>query len=313
MIKNSNNIFFKNFVLKLLAFFAVVFLVDAGIGYFLKKYYYKQQSGYDYLTTNAIENAKADIMVFGSSRAVNIFNPEIIESKTGLSCFNVGRVGEPVFYHEAVLKSVLKRFSPKLIILSIDAGNFSNGLDAYDRLTALLPYYNAHPEIRPIVQLKGPFEQIKMISHIYPYNSLLIPIITGNTAYSKRKYPHIKGFIPLTRTFSGPLRTFDYAAEKELDTVKINAYKSFIEDCIQAKIPLHIVVPPYLIHAIGVDSSITEAKKIAESYKINFLDYSRDSFFVNKPDLFADYRHLNVEGVKVFSDILLPQIYPAKN
>ncbi|MEO5892977.1 MAG: hypothetical protein ABIQ31_22195 [Ferruginibacter sp.] len=308
MIQFNKNSSFKVFLLKLLAFFITVYLLDFVIGQSLRKFYYKQESGYDYLTTYSIDKAKADIMVFGSSRAVNIFNTKIFEDSTGLTCFNTGRYGEPIFYHYAVLKSVLKRYQPKIIILSFDAGNFSKNVEAYDRLTALLPYYKDHPEIRPVVALKGPYEKLKMISNIYPYNSLLMPIITGNTAYSKKKYPHINGFIPIKRTFAGPLQTFDYSKETGLDTVKINSYRSFIQDCVAANIELHIVCPPYLIHAIGTDRSIIEGKRIAAGYNISFLDYSRDSFFIDKPQLFADYRHLNETGVALFSNKVIKEM-----
>ncbi|MEP7142742.1 MAG: hypothetical protein ABI707_07720 [Ferruginibacter sp.] len=299
---------FKNFLLKLIAFFAVVYVADFAIGLFLKKFYFKQQSGYDYLTTYSIEKTKADVLVFGSSRAVNIFNTQIFENKLGLSCYNAGRYGEPVFYHYAVLKGVLKRYTPKIILLSFDAGNFNKSQEAYDRLAVLLPYYGNHPEIRQMAELKGPYEKLKLLSKIYPYNSLLLPIITGNTAYSKRKYVNFNGFIPAKTMFTGPLQIFDYTKEKELDSLKIDVYRSFIRDCISLNIQLYIVCPPYMINPIGTDHSIIAGKQIAQEYNIKFLDYSRDSFFIDKPALFADYRHLNERGVEIFSNMVIEKM-----
>ena len=55
---------FKTFLLKLLAFFAVVFVVDFAIGHLLKKFYFKQQAGYDFLTTWSMEKTNADILIF---------------------------------------------------------------------------------------------------------------------------------------------------------------------------------------------------------------------------------------------------------
>ena len=60
---------------------------------------------------------------------------------------------------------------------------------------------------------------------------------------------------------------------------------------------------------IGIDKSIIEAKEIAKEYNINFIDYSRDSFFTTKPELFADYRHLNERGVQLFSDVVLEKVH----
>jgi hypothetical protein len=308
MIKKYKNKSLKILFLKLLAFFAVVFILDMLIGNLLKKFYFKQEVGYDYLTTYSIEKTNADILFFGSSRSVNILNTDIFENQLGLSCYNVGRYGEPVFYHYAILKSVLKRYTPKMILLSFDAGNFSKKQEAYDMLAVLLPYYNDHPEIRPMVELKGPYEKLKLLSRIYPYNSLLLPIITGNKDYSKKKYANINGFMPLKRTFTGPLKTFDYTKEKELDSNKINIYKSFIRECANANIPLYIVCPPYMINSVGTDASIIAAKKIAKDYHIDFLDYSRDSFYIDKPRLFADFRHLNENGVELFNKEIIEKI-----
>jgi hypothetical protein len=308
MIKKYKNKSLKILFLKLLAFFAVVFILDMLIGNLLKKFYFKQEVGYDYLTTYSIEKTNADILFFGSSRSVNILNTDIFEKQLGLSCYNVGRYGEPVFYHYAILKSVLKRYTPKMILLSFDAGNFSKKQEAYDMLAVLLPYYNDHPEIRPMVELKGPYEKLKLLSRIYPYNSLLLPIITGNKDYSKKKYANINGFMPLKRTFTGPLKTFDYTKEKELDSNKINIYKSFIRECANANIPLYIVCPPYMINSVGTDASIIAAKKIAKDYHIDFLDYSRDSFYIDKPRLFADFRHLNENGVELFNKEIIEKI-----
>lgn len=311
MIKTGNHSF-KFFLLKLAACFALLFILDRGIGKLLKNFYFKQQSGYDFLTTYSIEKTTADILIFGSSRAVNIFNTTIFSERMGLSCFNVGRYGEPIFYHYAVLQAVLKRYTPKIILLSFDAGNFSKNPEAYDRITVLLPYYKNHPEIHSIVTLKGPFEKLKLFSNIYPYNSLVLPIISGNADFSKKKYITTNGFIPIEKTFEGPLQTFDYSKEKDLDSIKINVYKSFIKQCISQQVQLYIVCPPYMINPIGIDHSIAEAKEIAQQYNIKFLDYSRDTFFTNKPNLFADFRHLNVAGVELFSNSVIEKLQSIK-
>lgn len=296
----------------MLAFFAVIFLMDRAAGSLLKHFYYKQDSGFDYSSTYAMDKTTADILVLGSSRAVNIFDTKLFSDKFNGSCYNAGRYGEPIFYHYAILKSALKRYKPKMIILSFDAGSFSKSAESYDRLSVLLPYYKNHPEIRPIVTLKGPYEKLKMLSSTYPYNSLLLPIITGNTTFNKAKYANENGFIPIERNFAGSLQTFDYTKELKLDTNKINTYKMLIEDCLANQIPLYITCPPYMINAIGIDSSLSKAIKIAAEKKVHFFDYSRDSFFTTKPALFADYRHLNKEGVLLFCNKIIKRIEDTK-
>ena len=308
MINKRGNIIFNQFVLKLVAFFFVVFMVDLSIGFLLKRYYFKQESGNDYQATYVIDKTEAEILIFGSSRAANIYDPRIFESQLNLTCYNAGRYGYPIFYHYGLLKASIKRHVPKIVILSIDAGNFSINQEAYDRLSSLLPYYKDHPEIRPVVNLKGRYEKLKMISSIYPYNSLVLPIIQGNASINKLRAESINGYIALTEITSGPLATFDYTLEKKLDSVKINTYRNFIRSSKEAGIQLLVVCPPYLVNATGTDLSIQTAKQIAAESNVTFLDYSSDTLFTSKPYLFADYRHLNEKGVELISNSVIEKI-----
>ena len=164
MLKSIGNKQFVKFLIKAGLFFLLFFILDFTTGSLLRFFYYRQEVGNDYQATLAIDSTKADIVIFGSSRAANLFDTEIFAKRLNMSCFNTGRYGYPIFYHYALLKAVTKRYIPKIAILSFDAGNFSVNQEAYDRLSSLLPYYKNHPEIRSIVDLKGPYEKIKMLS-----------------------------------------------------------------------------------------------------------------------------------------------------
>jgi len=299
---------YRTFLYKLLIFSVTLYVSDVVIGKALKKLYFRQNSGFDYETTYAINETTAPLLVFGSSRANNIFDPTILEKELKLPCYNVGRYGEPIFYHYAVLKAVLKRYNPQIIILSLDAFNFAQDKDDYDLISVLLPYSDSHPELQEIINLKGPYERLKMMSTIYPYNSLLLPMISGNLASSKEKNYTIKGYIPVQTTISGPLHTIDYTKNTLLDTTKINSYTAFIKDCIKAKIKLFIVCPPFMINAIGTDNSIITGKKVANNFNIPFFDFSRDTFYTTKPKLFYDFRHLNDKGVALFDKQVMDSI-----
>lgn len=291
---------YKNFVLKLLAFFTTIIIADVVAGNLLKKAYWSQQKGFDYHTTYSIEKTRAAMLVFGSSRAVNIFDPHILKNELGVSCFNAGRVGQSVFYHYAVLQSVLKRYTPDAVILSLDAGDFAKDSRDYDKLSQLLPYYAAHPEIRDIVQLKSKFEGIKMLSAVYPYNSMLLPIVKGRLNKNSNEHS-TDGYIPLHRKFSGPLHKIDYADFALLDQQKVNTYRLFMAACKKAGTKLFVVCPPYMVDAEGQDASLVLAQKLAKENGIAFFDHSADPEYISSRDNFADFRHLNKDGSGKFS------------
>ena len=128
--------------------------VDFIIGNLLRKLYFSQISGLLHRTTYSIDKTEADILIFGSSRANHHYDSKLFEESTGQYTYNTGRDGNFIFYQTALLKSILKRYKPKQIILDFE-GTFAFNQNDYDRIAALLPYYKSHKEIRDIVLLKS--------------------------------------------------------------------------------------------------------------------------------------------------------------
>jgi hypothetical protein len=305
---DGKNNSYKYFFLKLAILFAIVFIFDFVIGNILSHYYFKQQRGADYQTTYAIDSTNADLLIFGSSRANHHYRPDVFEKRINLSYYNVGRDGNFIFYHYAILKAVLKRYAPKIIILDFIHGEFAKNQDSYDRISSLLPYYRSHPEMRPIILLKSPYEKLKLLSRIYPNNSSLLIIAGGNAIFSEKKREDINGYIPLTRVWDNPIQVDITPARYETDSIKIKIYQSFIQDCINSKVTLYIVCSPYFIKSTHEDYSVKLAKEIAKKYHVKFFDYSQDSAFLNNPKLFDDPAHLNKDGAKVFSESIADSI-----
>lgn len=292
---------YKYFFSKLIVLFVFVFVSDFLIGNLLSYYYFKQQRGADYLTTYAIDSTKADLLIFGSSRANHHYLPPVFENHLNLTCYNVGRDGSFLFYHYAILKAVLKRYSPKIIILDFNDGEFSKNEGNYDRISSLLPYYKSHPEMRSIIELKSPYEKLKLLSKIYPYNSSLLIIAGGNAIFSKKKREDINGYIPLTKVWSDSIRYENTPIKYEIDSTKVKIYESFIRDCLNSKVKLYISCSPHFIRYTHRDYSIKLAQEIAKKYDVRFFDHLQDSVFINNSELFADPLHLNNKGAQLFS------------
>lgn len=298
----------KKIIYNLLIVIALVYILDLGIGKLLQYFYFQQSSGFQYRTSFAIEKTKADILVFGSSRANHHYSPTVFEKRYNYSYYNVGRDGVPIFYHYALLKTVLNRYRPKLVILDFSRGEFDKNQYSYDRLSALLPYYSKHPEIRNIIKLRSPYENLKLISNIYPYNSSILSIAIGNLEFNKRRWEDNKGYVPLSKAMEGTVSKDTAEWTKELDSLKVNIYESFIRDCVKSNIKLFIICSPYYIKFAKNDESIVIGKNIAKQYGIEFLDFSNSTTFSNKPHLFADKDHLNDNGAITFSKIILDSI-----
>ncbi|MBS1509713.1 MAG: hypothetical protein JST86_02635 [Bacteroidetes bacterium] len=299
----------KNFFVKAALLLVIVYCIDFTLGKLLSHFYFTQQSGLLYRTTYSMEKTQAGFLVFGSSRANHHYNPEVLEKKLNMSYYNAGRDGNFIFYHYAVLKSVLKRYRPKIVVLDFLTGEFGPNKDAYDRLSSLLPYYKTHPEIRPIVNLKSEFEQYKLVSNIYPYNSLLFTIFAGNAAFNKERAGDIQGYVPLKNIWNEPAKNMDFETHYTIDSIKVNTFESFIHDCKEAGVKLYVVCSPILQHSAVEDYSVSIAKDIASKNGVQFFDYSRDTSYSNHSNLFSDVFHLNDDGAKIFSAHLADTIH----
>jgi len=311
--ENTKKRVWVNLAAKLFFVLIIVFVADFMIGSLLETYYFKQKAGPNSLTTYTMETTRAELLVLGSSRASHHYIPDVFEKELHLTCYNGGRDGAPVFYEYALLKSALKRYTPKAVILDLAWGDFEKTQISYDRLSILLPYYKQHPEIRSIVEMKGPFEKFKLLSRIYPYNSLAIGIFTNQTDYNVKKNLENKGYVSLAnkmdtvdQKYKTPPLTY------QIDKEKVVVFESFIKDCIHAGTKLFIIASPYYYETEGEDISVTIGKKIAAKYNVPFLNFRNDTNYIKKTYLFNEPVHLNDAGARKFSSALCQYIQSAK-
>ncbi len=312
MRKLVNNIISKkgySFLLfKIGIFLTIAYISDYALGSTFQYLYSKQKSGWEFRTKYSVEDTKADILIFGASRAQQQYNPIYFEDRLQKSCYNVGRDGESIFYYYGVLQGVLKRYHPKLILLDIENGLFAESQSSYDRLSTLLPFYKNHPEMRSLIELRSPFEKFKLYSRVYPFNSLIFKMAIGNTELSSKKNEDIKGYLPLTGSLNEKIRDVNLSKTYSVDTNKVKMYNYFINACQEANVKLYIICSPYFYNSIGIDTSMSIAKNIASQKNIVFFDFSKDQFFLNRSNLFDDTVHVNVTGSKIFSNKVIDSI-----
>ena len=140
-----------------------------------------------------MDSTLADMLIIGSSRANHHYVPSVFEDSLKISFYNAGRDGNGTFYQLALLKTILKRYTPKIIVFDYSSV-FVKGAEEYDQMASLLPYYRTHKEIQPLVEMKSPFEKIKLLSEIYPFNSQLLTISVGNLKMNKKRVADDKGY-----------------------------------------------------------------------------------------------------------------------
>ena len=296
----------KKFALLILGGLVLLIIGDFIIGSTLKYFYFKTTSGLLQRTTYSIQETEAEILIFGSSRANHHYDTKIIEEYTGQSAYNTGRDGNTIFYQTALLKSILNRYTPKQIILDF-TGTFAYLQEDYDRLSSLLPYYSAHEELRDIILLKSPFEEYKLKSKIYPYNSLLTTIAVGNLNYNQTRKGNTdayNGYVPSYGIWKKEIVAKETPGKYEIEKNKLDVFQEFLELSQQKNIPLLVVYSP-VYYLYDKNYSVEVCKDICKKYNVAFVDFSKDTEFLKNKELFNDKYHLNHNGAKLLTEKVL--------
>ena len=300
----------KLLISKILIYILLFIIMDQTLGYFLHKSYFTQKTGQNSSLNYIFNECNESVLIFGSSRAQHHYNPGIISKSLNMSCFNGGvDGGQSVLLAYAQIKISLMRYSPKLVILELNPTSMIFDRDDYDKLSTLLPYYSDYPDLRPLILLRGPFERIKLLSAIYPYNSNVINIIRYNTNSHAARKLDIQGFVPIENRLLTKLPEINNPGEAyyktPIDTNKVNALKSIINICQQKNVRLVIVNSPiyhqdaeFIKNTLPVTSQIQD---IFKSEKITYFDFSNDSLFNQNMSWFGDQQHLNGIGANIFS------------
>lgn len=312
-MKLNNNVipFFKKFIL----FIIVVFAVDWVLGFGLEKLYFGLQNGQFAETTYALNQASPDILVFGSSRAQHHYSSEILSNETGMTVYNAGRDGQFLPYYCAVQDVILKRKTPKIIILDVNIWELGPNEQKYMKLAQLLPYVSAHPVLRKYTAEISEFENLKLISKTYPYNSTLL-ISVYDHLFKNNDPVYDRGYSPLIGKVSEKMFN-KYRTEKEIYDTKratqnieidqnaVAYYHQFLQKTKDLNIKTYVIISPTILKEPNTEEKLL-LESIAKKYNnVKFLDYATDSSYNNHFQLFADEFHLNKKGAEKFSGELV--------
>lgn len=285
------------FIQVLLPFCIILFLADYLIGSVYEYHYNHQKQGVLYRISYAIDSASADYLVVGSSRATHHYNADTIQKITGHSVYNAGSEGRGIIYSSAIISANVQRYKPKLVIIDIRPNEFE--LIEDEDLATLLPYHK-NKYVLPYIDIYSNFQSVKLISKIYPYNSLLTTIIAGESNRVDRNTFDRGGYIPMHGVMKN-VEFKDFAVKKyKVDEVKIKAFKELLLMLEKNKIKSMVIISPlYFRYTKGLELDICR-ETIAPLKYSKFINLANHKEFI-RPSLFEDYMHLNDTGATLFS------------
>jgi len=293
----------QSFFLKLAGIAIICVIADAGMGSLLHHFYANIRHGEQGRVNYAVDTSEEDVLVLGSSRASHTYVASMMAKQFQLSCYNAGKDKQGIFYCLAMLKMVVARHAPSYIILDVNPYAFAENEKSLDVLYVLLPYYRQHPEIRPIINKRSSWEQVKTLSSLYCYNSLPLQIAFNNLS-GGRDADAVNGYVPLYRAWNNSADTARLikGLTAAADSSLVNAFKEIVAVSATHGSKLIVVASPFFIPMAQKSPTLQKCDEICRLNRIPFFDYSGLSPFVHNKQLFADGLHLNHIGAFLFSE-----------
>lgn len=293
---------------KLFILAALLFVLDRGIGAFLDYRYNKNPPPDVQAFNRVIRTPSEDIFVFGSSKAAHGYVSDVFSDSLGLTCFNAGREKTNILYADVVMNEMLKKHSPKIVILDINAKEtVATSMEASKLVLAnlLMPYIAKDTSVQHLGKKLFPKEMLTSeLSELQRFNSQILPLLIGSGKESRVSQ---NGYIPAHGSkVLGDLPSFEDRGE-QYDTSAKTYFENFIL-ALQAKnVKLYVVQSPYYVQKFNTSISLAELKPIMQKHNVEFLDYSFDTAFF-KREYFYDFVHLNDKGAHAFSERLASDI-----
>ena len=287
----------KKFLLKLALFFVALIVVDRALGMVFSYMGDHAKGGYIGHHKYITDKANEDILIFGSSRAIHHYNPQIISDSIGMSCYNCGQDGNGIILFYGLWQMIKQRHKPLMIIYDVTPGfDISEGESNQRYLGWLRADYD-RPGVDEIFETVDSTEKIKMMSMAYRFNSKFMQNLTDYI------HPLFKiegnGFLPLVEEMDTmKIRQNDgKMIIPPSDKVKLAFVNKFIEDTKGIKL-IFVVSPSWY----GMnENEILPIKGICERNHIPFVDLSKSKKYIHRNRYFSDGYHLNDRGADEFT------------
>lgn len=291
--------FFK----KLFIFAVLLFLLDRGIGSLLQ-YLYNKNPPPDIKAFNHVINSPTeDVFIFGSSKVAHGYVSDIFADTLGLSCFNAGREQTNILYADVVMNEMLRKHSPKIVILDITAKEtVAHNMEASKLILAslMIPHINTDTSFKRIGEEFFPKDVLASeLSMLQRYNSQALPLLIG----TKINRLSENGYVPIHGSkVAGAIPAFQDKGET-YDTSGKTYFEHFVTMLQEKNVKLYVIQSPYYVQKFTTSPSLAALIPVMQKYNVTYLDYSFDPKFFKK-EYFYDNVHLNDKGAHIFSEKL---------
>lgn len=247
------------------------------------------------------DKTSEDILIFGSSRAIHHYNPQILTDSLGMTCYNCGQDGNGIVLFYGLWQMIKERYQPKMIIYDVNTSFDLYKGESNQKYLGWLRMDYDRPGVKQIFSAVDPTEKYKMISMLYRHNSKFMQNITD--------YVHPifgiegNGFLPLNGELD-PMKIREKKKkkiQKTEDGQKLDFINKLIDDT--KGVVLVFVAGPTWYKPRETD--YLPIREICRRRGVKFIDISADAKYVHNNEWFKDGQHLNARGANEFTNDLI--------
>ena len=296
----------KKFIILLFALFTILAGIDIATGLVFDKLTLSAKRGYTGRNEFIADKLHDPVLVFGSSRSVHHYDPQVLADSLGVPCYNCGQDGMGIITFYGRFKLLTARYTPRLIIYDVTTDFDLRRNDNVTYLTWLKPYYN-RPGIDSIFWHIEPTERVKMLSNMFRYNGKALQIITDNKPGDDND-DALKGFVPLDGIMTYDKEEDATKTQVDFDPVKLYYISRLVKDCSAKGIRLVFAISPLYNSVKQPDAYLADFLTLARKQNVPVINHYYDTRFATNKNLFQDTYHMNRSGAEIYTSILAHEI-----
>lgn len=306
----------KKFIIKFVIFATVILVIDfvAGcvLGILQHKAFDNNPLRFEVRAMYAIEQADSEVDIIGASDASHSYISNLIADSLGLTTYNYGKDGCFFIYQNCLINLMLEHHTPKVIIWEIGKECLSiaeNEDREWQSIKDFYPYYQDNKYCKDLIDSRGKFQSIYMLSGLYRFNSSLLtiaePFLFNDVVDDKAN-----GYLPLPNEgYNYPEYRVLGKAVDNVDNEKIEILKGTLDKCKEKGIKVIFCFSPKF-NSDNAEGTLQyeELKRIANQNEVSLIDYRNKAPFNTDATLFKDNAHLNDKGARLYMEYFIPEL-----
>ncbi len=284
----------------------IVVAADVIFGVAMNKYISSCQLKGDYRSVDYIlRNSDDEIMVLGSSVALNSINTATLQDSLGIKTYNGGSNGQTIPYYQTLLEIIAERPKLKTVIIGLVENNLSD-IGLGERYRFLVPYYGrGFMPVDKRLEGMSKTEKIFLKSSLYKFNTVWFRMMLYNFVE-----PGIKGENGFIAKDIPPIFPKKDIIDRNIvmSAERATQLEQMSELCRRKNIRLILCLPPrYEERRITTDVERQLRQRAMRGDFELWFDASCTPLS-NDSTMFYDATHLNISGSKIYTDTVLQRL-----